>query len=239
MMHVRLVLTLSVMLACPAAGLADWDEGVMAFQMRDYKAAEREFRALVQQDPNGYRAQYMLGLTLQELQRQEDSLHHLRKAYDLSPNYVPVKIALSRAYYRMEQYGDVINLLAGIELLLMREERQSTILQMRGMALDKTGDTSGALRDFQRLAALQPEDAGYYTSTGLRPSPRGHLDVGILALEQAARLDPEDPSKARFYALALIKRGALPRMPRPGNRTISRPPRLPRNSCRQTRITPT
>jgi len=158
-MHIRLVLTLSVMSACPGAGLADWDEGVMAFQMRNYEAAEREFRVLVQQDPNGYRAHYMLGLTLQEMQRQKDSLHHLRKAYDLSPSYVPVKIALSRAYYSMEQYGDVINLLAGIELLLMREERQSTILQIRGMALDKIGDTNGALRDFQQLAALQPKDA--------------------------------------------------------------------------------
>ena len=66
-MRVRIILVVAAMLAASVASFGGWEEGVFAFQTEDYATAEAEFRVLVQQDPNGYRGHYMLGLTVQQL----------------------------------------------------------------------------------------------------------------------------------------------------------------------------
>ena len=75
--------------------LAGWDEGVAAFTSKNFQQAARQFQAIVKQNPDGWRGHYMLGLSLKNARRKEEALHHLRKAYDLNPNDLSVKVALA------------------------------------------------------------------------------------------------------------------------------------------------
>jgi tetratricopeptide (TPR) repeat protein len=54
---------------------------------------------------------------------------------------------------------------------------------------------------------IEPDNAAVQFFYGAKAVASGRLDAGILALERATELDPEDPAKARMFALALIKRG--------------------------------
>jgi len=208
-MRIRIILAVAVMLASGVESFAGWEEGVFAFQTEDYVTAEAEFRVLVQQDPNGYRGHYMLGLTLQQVGRSEEARQHLRKAYGLNPSDLKVKTALARSYYDAGQYDKIGALLGSIEAALLPPQSQSAVLQLRGMTREKTGDTEGALQDFLQLAAIEPDNAAVQYFYGAKAVAAGHLDAGIPALERAMELDPQDSAKARMYALALIKRGRV------------------------------
>ena len=85
------VVALSAILLLPTIAAAGWDEGVAAFRAKNFKAAAIEFQKLVEQSPDGFQGHYMLGLTLEQLNRKSEALQHLRKAYELNPDDLNVK----------------------------------------------------------------------------------------------------------------------------------------------------
>ena len=103
-MRKRAILVFSGLLIAALPCLAGWDEGVAAFASKNYQAAAVEFRKVIRQKPQNPRGHYMLGLSLDMLNRKEKALHHLRKAYDLNPNDLGIKVALGRSYADNRQY---------------------------------------------------------------------------------------------------------------------------------------
>ena len=103
-MRKRAILVFSGLLIAALPCLAGWDEGVAAFTSKNYQAAAVEFRKVIRQKPQNPRGHYMLGLSLDKLNRKEKALHHLRKAYDLNPNDLGIKVALGRSYADNRQY---------------------------------------------------------------------------------------------------------------------------------------
>lgn len=191
--------------------MAGWDEGVAAFTAGKYQAAVAEFQELVSQNPEGYRGHYMLGLSLQQLDRREEALNHLRKAYDLNPNDLSIKLALGRAYSNLRRYSEVSKLLSGVDASSLPAAQQAAFYQMRGEARFKNNDEDGAVSDFGRLARLRSNDAKIqylYGTTALRA---GQLDEGIAALDKAYKLATKDEKIIRAYSQALIKKGRLSR----------------------------
>lgn len=191
--------------------MADWDEGVAAFTSKNYQVAAQHFQELVDKQPDGYRGHYMLGLSLQQLDRKEEALHHLRKAYDLNPNDLNTKLALGRAYYNLRRYSDVSKLLSGVDAGSLPGAQQAAFYQMRGESRLRNNDEEGAVGDFKKLASLRPNDAKtqyLYGTTALRS---GQQQAGIDALDRASRLAPNDGEIKRTYINALIKQARLTR----------------------------
>src|SRR5207302_5610950 len=50
-----------------------------------------------------------------------------------------------------------------------------------------------ATREYERAIALDATKPRYYTNLGVALANQGHPDLAILAFQQAARLDPNDP----------------------------------------------
>ena len=191
--------------AAPAS--AGWDEGVAAFTSKNFDQAIAEFQELVKQNPEGWRGHYMLGLSLEQKSRKEEALHHLRKAYDLNPNELSVKMALGRSYHNVRRYGDVSKLLGSVDASALPGAQQVALYQMRGKAKMETGNASGALSDFAALAKLKPNDADVQYSYGTTALSQGQTTAGINALARASQLAPKDAGKKRAYIQALIKKG--------------------------------
>lgn len=204
-----LIVALSMLSALPAA--AGWDEGVAAFTSRKYQDAANEFQKLVDQNPEGFRGHYMLGLSLEQLKRKEEALHHLRKAYDLNPNDISIKVALGRAYFNVRRYGDVTSLLNSVDASSLPAKQQVAFYQIRGQAKFKGGSAQSAVSDFKQLARLKPSDAQIQYMYGTTALSVGQLEQGIGALNKATSLDPNDADKKRAYAQALIKKGRMSR----------------------------
>ena len=201
--------TLLLIGATPVLG--GWDEGVAAFTSKNYQGAAAEFEELVKQNPEGYRGHYMLGLSLEQLKRKEEALHHLRKAYDLNPNDLSIKVALGRAYFNLRRYDDVTQLLGSVDASSLPAAQQVAFYQIRGQAKFKSGNTQAAVSDFQRLARLRPQDAQIQYMYGTTALSLGQTNEGIAALNKASQLAPNDADKKRAYAQALVKKGRMSR----------------------------
>ncbi len=200
-------IAISLFLIGTLPALAGWDEGVAAFTSKNYKGAVAEFQELVKQNPDGWRGHYMLGLSLEQLKRKEEALHHLRKAYDLNPNDLSVKVALGRAYNSVRRYGDVTKLLGTVDASSLPAKQRAAFYQIRGGAKHKSGDTGGAVADYSQLAKLKPSDAKTQYLYGTSAYAAGQIDTGIAAMRKASQLAPNDTGMKRAYAQALTKKG--------------------------------
>lgn len=208
-----MISTVIVLFAAASAlpAFAGWDEGVAAFTAKNYQQAAAEFQKLVDQNPEGYRSHYMLGMSLQRLNRKEEALNHLRKAYDLNPNDLSIKLELGRAYFTMRRYKEVTQLLDSVDASKLPGTHQGAFYQMRGEAKLKVDDLNGGFSDFKTLARLQPKDAKIQYKFGAVALKADRMDDAISALDRAVQLDPNDPEKKVTYANALIKKGRLSR----------------------------
>jgi len=206
---VQLVVVALLLAAFATPVMAGWDEGVAAFTSKNYQAAAAEFKELVEQTPDGYQSHYMLGLSLQQLGRKEEALHHLRKAYDLNPNDLNTKLSLGRAYYNLRRYNDVSSLLGSVDPSSLSSAQKAAFYQMRGKARLETGQSG--LSDFKQLALLKPKDAEMQYLYGSHALKAGQTDAGVAALRKAADLAPKDTEKTRAYVNALIKKGRMTR----------------------------
>ncbi len=202
-----LITAVSLLGALPVA--AGWEEGVAAFTSKKYQDAATEFQQLVDQNPEGYRGHYMLGLSLEQLKRKEEALYHLRKAYDLNPNDLSIKVALGRAFFNVRRYNDVVQLLSSVDASSLPAAQQVAFYQIRGQAKFKAGNADAAVQDFKQLASLRPNDAQIQYMYGTTALSLGQTDAGIAALNKSVALAPNDVDKKRSYAQALIKKGRM------------------------------
>ncbi len=180
-------------LAVVAPALGDWDDGVAAFQAKNFEAAARSFERLVEQNPDGWRGHYMLGLSLIRLQRKDEALHHLRKAYDLNPNDLSVKLELGRAYSLARRYSDCAKMLGAIDLNPLPERARRNGTQVRAVCRDKSGDTHGAYEDYSLVAAMDPDDVRVQYRAGVLAAGQGDTSTARRYLEQADRIVHDDP----------------------------------------------
>lgn len=198
------LLTLVLVGVLPVA--AGWDEGVAAFNKKDWKTAEAEFRSQLKQQPDSPSIHYMLGTTLQKLDRKEEALSHLIKAYDLDPNNVNTKLALGKAYSSARRYEEAARLLDSIDPGSLPGAHKSYLYQMRGAAKEKVGNDEGAFKDFRELAKLNPSDAAIQYNYGVLALKTDNLDTAVDALDRAVKGDPNDSQKKALLSSALLRK---------------------------------
>jgi len=210
-MRKMLSLIACLILAGGAPLLAGWDEGVAAFKAKDYPKAAQEFQEVVKQSPDSYQGYYMLGLTLAQLNKHQDALSNLRKAYDLNPNDLTIKLALGQAYFKVRRYGDVAKLLATIDGASLAKNQQQAFYQMRAQAKLKSDDERGALKDLEALVRLKPNDAKLRYLYGTTALSVGDERTALAAVAKAVELAPDDEEIRRTYVNMLVRKGRVSR----------------------------
>ena len=203
----RSITMILALLLFAGPALAGWEEGVAAFKKKDYKTAEQHFQQMVDERPEVFQGQYMLGLTKQALKKHEEAQQHLRKAYDLNPGELSVQLALGKAYTSMRRYAEAAKLLGGIDTSGLPSSQKVAFYQMRGKAYVETGNDQKALSDLKQLAQLQPSDAQTQYLYGVTAAKVGQEAIAIKALGDASRLAPKDADMKRAYVTALVKQG--------------------------------
>ncbi len=197
--------TLAV-LALAAAASAGWEEGVAAFKAKEYQRAAAEFQEVVDQQPDLYQGHYMLGQVLVKLNRMQDALPHLRKAYDLNPNEVGVQMVLGKAYMDSRRYADAVSVLGKMEPAKLGKH-PVTLHQMLAKAYEKTGDERRMRGQLKSAADADPNNADLRYTYGAAAFNAGDLDGALAALGKAVQLAPNDAAKQKTYAQALLRKG--------------------------------
>lgn len=193
-----------VALGAAGAASAGWDEGVAAFKANDFQTAAREFSAVVEKTPDFDGGQYMLGIALLKLNRHQEALEHLRKAYELKPANGTYQMALAQGYLAAERYGDAAQMLQKIDPATLPKGQQDEYHQMLAGALDKSGDSAAALASLKKLTELNPNDADAWYRYGAAVFGVDTA-AGVAALEKAVSLDGKDPRKREALAKALVR----------------------------------
>lgn len=194
-----------------STGLAEagWEQGVAAFKAGDFTTAAREFQDVVDQQPEWPGGHYMLGQALGKLNRGQDALTHLRKAYDLNPNDAQYQLALAKSYIDMKRYGDAASLLNKVNESGLAKSQQSVYNQLKAVALSKSGQADQAVDALRKVAQANPNDAAAQYNYGSAAFNAGQISEAIRALEKAVQLDSRDPEKRVSLITALIRSGRM------------------------------
>lgn len=195
------ILALALLFAGTAVQ-AGWDEGVAALKAKDYATAAKEFKTVVDKQPDWAPGQRMLGQVLVKLGRTDEALTHLRKAYDLDPADAATQFALGQAYVEARRYADGASVLSKLDRGKLPASQQSSLDQLLAVALSKSGQDGQALTALSRAAAASPNDAKVQYQYGVAALNSGDLGAAIKALEKSvsAKAD-EDNRKALVQAL--------------------------------------
>ncbi len=211
-MRKSLILIVALLIGAGSA-LADWEKGVAAFQKGDFQTAVKDFQELVAQQES-FQGHYMLGLSLGRLNRKEEALNHLRKAYDLNPNDLSVKLELARAYMSVRRYGDsarLLGTLSSADLGKLDAAKKKALYQMRAASREQSGDDNGAYSDYKSLADLSPRDAKVQFKYAILAASYGDNQAALTGLDRASNLAPKDQDIKRHYVNLLKKQGRMTR----------------------------
>lgn len=197
----------AAIVAVAGAGVATagWDEGVAAFKAKNFQVAAQEFSAVVEKTPDFDGGQYMLGATLLQLNRTDEALQHLRKAYELKPDNVTYQFALAKGYLDAKRYGDAAQMLQKISPSALPKTQQDEYHQMLAVALDKSGNPEAALAALKKLTETSPNDSDAWYRYGTSAFNAGDTAAGVAALEKAVSLDGKDARKVEALAKALVR----------------------------------
>ncbi len=209
-MYTKSATVFALALLCAGAATvveAGWEEGVAAFKAGNFAQAAREFQAFVEERPDVYQGHYMLGQVLLKLDRSQEALTHLRKAYQLDSGNVGVQLALGRAYLDVGRYADAAGLLGKINTSELQKPQQAVVYQMLAMALEKSGDSDRALGQLAKAARVSPNDATIQYQYGAAALKAGDTGTAVAALGKAVQIDPRDAAKQQTYAQALLRQG--------------------------------
>jgi tetratricopeptide (TPR) repeat protein len=199
-----------VALSVGALAEAGWDEGVKAFQAKNYAAASQEFRGVVESRPSFAGGHFMLGQSLLKEGKKQEALTYLRKAYELDSNQVSHAFVLGKAYLDNGRYNEAAQVLAKINPGSLPKEQQPVYHQMKAAALSKAGRSDEAIGALRQLTVSQPNDANAWFNYGAAALSAGETSQAASALERAIRLDANNVKAKEAYITALISQAREP-----------------------------
>ena len=134
----------------------------------DHRTAIREFLAAIAGRPNLTEAHERLGNTLLHITMFKESETHCYRALAIDPEDVAAKIHLGFCWYLEGRYREALE----ISLSAERESGAWSNYQIALCQL-KTGDTSGAMQNFERGVRRSPGDPSSYSLRGLIAACQG------------------------------------------------------------------
>jgi len=160
-------------------------EAELAYNAKDYKAAQEHMRPVVQAMPTNPLALQLAGAIESRLGNLAQAETYLGKALQQAPELPLARGMLAQIYLRT---GQPQKTLTTLDPLLERNPGAST-LQIAAEAHLQTGNTKKAEELYQRAAKLKPDDPRIRTALALTEFGKGKTDQAISELEQIAGSD--------------------------------------------------
>lgn len=198
-----------LLLGAAAVAEAGWEEGVQAFQSRNYQQAVQEFRAVVDAKPDFAGGHLMLGQSYLAAGDKANALTHLRKAYELEPGKITHQFLLGKAYLDNGRYSESLQVMKKIDPSSLPKKQQDAYQQMMAVALDKSGRSAEALAALRQVAQNNPNNDAAWFAYGTAALKVGEIDQAVSALEKSISLNGQDATQSEVYAKALIQKARM------------------------------
>jgi tetratricopeptide (TPR) repeat protein len=170
-------------------------------QAKNYSCAEKQFRKLLEQNPNSVAAHMLTGEALDGLRRTPEAIAEFQAAANASPSEPNVHFGLGYLYWESHQYDEAKK---EFELELAVDANHSQALGYLGDIELKRGNLDGAL-SLLRKATIMKDDLQFaYVDLGATLMEQKQYRDAIIALKRAEQLNPSQPDA--HYRLARVYR---------------------------------
>jgi len=179
---------------------ARYQTGYLAWETKDFKAAEKSFADLYRQNPKDLRGLIGVVETMVSENRLPEAVKAMREASDREPARNDLKLALANVLVRDEQYDEAIQIL---QKLLAVDPKSSDLLLRLAETERRKGDVNTAIETFRRASQAAPNDARPLLQLGLLMDGTGRREQAKPIYEQILKVQPDHP--IALNNLAFIK----------------------------------
>jgi tetratricopeptide (TPR) repeat protein len=132
--------------------------GQAYFEQGDYEAARSNLDTAFTLNPSGLRRFHLYrGLTNLELDRLDQAVEDLERAYDYDESSFEANLGLVKAYYLQEKFGSGFLKVEALLSLAETDQEIATALYWRALIQEKRGETRDAVRTWQDLLAMSDD----------------------------------------------------------------------------------
>ena len=160
-------------------------EAELAFNAKDFKAAQEHMRPVVQALPTNPLALQLAGAAEFRLGNLAQAETYLGKALQLAPELPIARSMLAQIYLRTGQPQKTLSTLDPV----LRRNPGPGALQLAAEAHLQSGDAKRAEELYQRAAKMKPDDPRIRTALALSQFGKGKTDSAIAELENIASTD--------------------------------------------------
>jgi arylsulfatase A-like enzyme/Tfp pilus assembly protein PilF len=177
-------------------------DAIAAYQAGDLARALTVSKSIVAARPEMQIAQEMLAFFLAQNERPAEAIQVLERRVESGRANDAVRIRLGLLLSESGRAREAIGLLQPFAAA-----GDPDILNAYGIALADSGDPAGAMRQFQRILAADPNNARAHQNRGIVALRAGQLAPARIALERALTLDPDLPLALNALGVVEAKSG--------------------------------
>lgn len=188
-----------------AAGSKEFQEGVAAFNAKDFTTAAAKFEAAIAQSPTVAPLYVNLALAYFQLQRPAEAVAALEKAGSLAPDDPSVQFQLGSAYVDTKAYDQAI---VALEKGLARSDLAKDPLAAEaastlGAVYFAQGKVAEAEAQFQKVLTVKPDNAGAVLGMAKVAFSKGDAAKALELFDKVVAAHPGTPEAEQ--AAAFIK----------------------------------
>jgi len=161
----------------------------------DPNEAEERFKGTLKKGPDSYLSHYGLGVVFLKKLEYPLAIHHLKKALEEKPGFVPILTKLGEAYQKNGQDDKALSLL---EEAVKLNDRDRTALFHLGLCYERSGAYQKAIHLYERVASFHPVKPELYYHLGLCYGKQGRLALAHYNLGLYSQVLGQK-EKARFH----------------------------------------
>jgi tetratricopeptide (TPR) repeat protein len=171
---------------------------------RNYLAAERELRRALVLRPSSATAHQYYAYYLTAMGRLNDAIDERKTAQQLEPNSPLMDSALGEAYYHARQFDNTITY---NKLSLVHDPSYAVALINLGRAYEQKGLADDALRAYQTILTVAPDDPGLLALSAHAYAVSGRPAVARNVLARLERMRATKYVPAVYIALVYVGLG--------------------------------
>lgn len=186
--------------------IAAFNQGVRAFEAKDYSTARARFEEALRHDPNLRQAWSALSLVHLEQKRYQQAAEAAEKAIALGAADQAVLRTRWEAYRNL---GDAAKTQAAREALEKagRMEEEAKRIHNEGVALTKVGDDQEALTKFQQAVEIDPNLQQAWLALAVTGLKAGRAAEAAAAARKILETDPQHQEALRIQYNAALQTG--------------------------------
>lgn len=188
-----------------AAGSKEFQEGVSAFNAKDFATAAAKFEAAVAESPTVAPLYVNLALAYFQLQRPADAVAALEKAGSLAPDDPTIQFQLGSAYVDTKAYDQaIVALEKGLARSdLVKDPLAAEAASTLGAVYFAQGKVAEAEAQFQKVLAVKPDNAGAALGMAKVAFSKGDAAKALELFDKVVAAHPGTPEAEQ--AAAFIK----------------------------------